>query len=46
VAPRGRLFEVLSFTVADGRITEIDAVAGPGRLDQLDLAGPTDRTAP
>jgi len=39
VAPRGRLLLVLSFTVADGRITEIDVVADPARPRQLDLAG-------
>lgn len=38
MAPRGRLFLVLGFTIADGRITEIDVIADPDRLRQLDLA--------
>jgi len=38
VAPRGRLFRVLRFTVADGRIVQIEVVADPARLRQLDLA--------
>jgi RNA polymerase sigma-70 factor (ECF subfamily) len=36
MAPRGRLFLVLGFT--DGKITEIDVIADPDRLRQLDLA--------
>jgi RNA polymerase sigma factor (sigma-70 family) len=38
VAPRGRLLIVLSFTVRGGKIVEIDAIADPTRLRQLDLA--------
>jgi RNA polymerase sigma factor (sigma-70 family) len=38
VAPRGRLRLVLGFTIARGKITEIDIIADPERLDQLDLA--------
>jgi RNA polymerase sigma factor (sigma-70 family) len=38
VAPRGRLFAVLSPTVVDGRITKIDVIADRERLRQLDLA--------
>jgi hypothetical protein len=38
VAPRGRLSIVLGFTITDGRIVEIDVVADPERLRQLDLA--------
>lgn len=38
VAPRGRLFRVLSFTFADGKIARIDVIADPARLSQLDLA--------
>ena len=38
VAPRGRLLMVLDFTIRGGKIVEIDAVADPERLDQLDLA--------
>jgi hypothetical protein len=29
---------VTGFTVADGRIVEIDAISDPDRLDQTDLA--------
>lgn len=38
MANEGRLSIVLSFTVADGRITEIDVIADPDRLQVLDLA--------
>jgi RNA polymerase sigma-70 factor (ECF subfamily) len=38
MAPRGRLFLVLGFTITDGKITEIDVIADPDRLRQLDLA--------
>jgi RNA polymerase sigma-70 factor (ECF subfamily) len=38
VAPRGRRFAVIAFTVARGRIVEIDILADPARLDRLDLA--------
>jgi RNA polymerase sigma factor (sigma-70 family) len=38
VAPRGRLFRVLNFKVAGGKIVEIDVVADPARLRDLDLA--------
>src|SRR5918995_5130055 len=38
VAPRGRLLMVLVFTISRGKIVEIDAVADPQRLRQLDLA--------
>jgi RNA polymerase sigma factor (sigma-70 family) len=37
VAPRGRAFSVMGFTVADGRIVAIDALADPERLRELDL---------
>src|SRR5215207_4943293 len=37
VAPRGRLLMVLGFTIRDGKIVEIDAIADPARLRQLDL---------
>ena len=42
VAPHGRLLMVLRFKVMDGKIVEIDAVADPERLSQLDLAVFTD----
>jgi RNA polymerase sigma factor (sigma-70 family) len=38
VAPLGRLFVVLSLTVADGKIVGIDAVTAPGHLRQIELA--------
>jgi RNA polymerase sigma factor (sigma-70 family) len=38
VAPRGKLVMVLRFTIKDGKIAEIDVVADPERLRQLDLA--------
>jgi len=38
VAPQGRLFLALGFTIADGRITAIEAIADPDRLRRLDLA--------
>jgi RNA polymerase sigma-70 factor (ECF subfamily) len=37
VAPRGRLFSVMGFTVSGGRITTIDALVDPERLAQLEL---------
>ncbi len=38
VAPRGRPFSVMAFTVREDRIVEIDAVTDPERLARLDLA--------
>jgi RNA polymerase sigma factor (sigma-70 family) len=37
VAPRGRLFSVMAFTVRDGKIVAIDGLADPERLKELDL---------
>jgi hypothetical protein len=37
VAPRGRPVAVAGFTVAHGRIVEIDLLADPARLRELDL---------
>jgi len=37
VAPHGKPFAVLGFTVDDGRVTEIDILADPERLAGLDL---------
>jgi hypothetical protein len=37
-SPRGRLLMVLRFTIAHGKIVEIEAVADPDRLSHLDLA--------
>ncbi len=39
VAPHGKPFAVLGFTVVGGRIVEIDILADADRLQQLDLAG-------
>jgi len=38
VAPHGRLFAVMGFTVAHGKIVEIEVIADPPRLRRLDLA--------
>src|SRR5215212_7040444 len=38
VAPRGRPFSVMGFTVRHGKIVEIDILADPACLRQLDLA--------
>ncbi len=40
VAPRGRLFSVMAFTVTNGKITQIDALVDPDRLARLDLSDP------
>jgi RNA polymerase sigma factor (sigma-70 family) len=40
VAPRGRLFSVMAFTVANGKISQIDALLDPDRLARLDLSIP------
>jgi RNA polymerase sigma-70 factor (ECF subfamily) len=37
VAPGGRPVSIMAFTVTGGRIVEIDSIADPERLDQLDL---------
>ena len=38
VAPGGRLMMVLKFTIRSGKIVEMDAVAAPERLREIDLA--------
>jgi RNA polymerase sigma factor (sigma-70 family) len=38
VAPHGRPFSVMGFTVKRGKIVEIDVLADPARLEQLELA--------
>jgi DNA-directed RNA polymerase specialized sigma24 family protein len=38
VAPRGRLLLAIRLTIKDEKISEIDAIADPSRLRQLDLA--------
>jgi len=40
VAPAGRVFSVMAFTVTNGKITQIDVLADPQRLGQLNLAIP------
>ena len=36
--PDGRVFSVLGFTIADGRIVQMDILADPERLGRLDLS--------
>ena len=43
VAPRGQLLLVLDFTIADGKIIGIDAVADPERLRAIDLSALDER---
>jgi RNA polymerase sigma factor (sigma-70 family) len=38
VAPHGRVFSVMAFTVTNGKITQIDALVDPERLTKLELA--------
>jgi RNA polymerase sigma-70 factor (ECF subfamily) len=38
VAPRGRLVRALRFTIANGRITEIEVIGNPARLGELDVS--------
>ncbi len=38
MAPQGRLFLVMAFTIAHGKIVAIDVIANPERLQRLDLA--------
>jgi hypothetical protein len=40
VAPSGRVFSVMAFTVTNGKIVQIDALLDPERLEQLDLSIP------
>ena len=39
MAPEGRPYAVLAFTVADGKIVEIDILSDPHRLEALGLSG-------
>jgi RNA polymerase sigma factor (sigma-70 family) len=39
VAPPGRVFSVMAFTVTNGKIVQIDVLVDPERLAQLDLSG-------
>jgi RNA polymerase sigma factor (sigma-70 family) len=36
--PDGRLFSVIGFTIADGKVVEMDILADPERLGRLDLS--------
>lgn len=38
VAPGGRLVRALRFTIADGKITEIEVIGNPARLGELDMS--------
>jgi RNA polymerase sigma-70 factor (ECF subfamily) len=38
MAPRGRLLVVLAFTIPDDKISRIDVIADPARLEELRLA--------
>ena len=38
VAPRGKLVRALRFTIADGKITEIEVIGNPARLGELDVS--------
>jgi RNA polymerase sigma factor (sigma-70 family) len=38
VAPRGRLVRALRFTIASGKITEIEVIGNPARLGKLDVS--------
>lgn len=37
LAPRGRLFRVLRFTFTNGRVTQLEVIADPERLQQLEI---------
>jgi len=37
--PDGRLFSVIGFTIADGKVIEMDILADQERLSRLDLSG-------
>jgi len=38
MAPRGRLVRALRFTIADGKITEIEVIGNPARLAELEVS--------
>ena len=40
VAPPGRVFSVMAFTVTNGKIAQIDVLLDPERLERLDLSIP------
>ena len=37
VAPRGRLFRVLQFTFANGRIAAMEVIGDPERLQRIEV---------
>jgi RNA polymerase sigma-70 factor (ECF subfamily) len=39
--PDGRLFSVIGFTIAGGKVVEMDILADPDRLSRLDLPATT-----
>jgi RNA polymerase sigma-70 factor (ECF subfamily) len=38
MAPRGRLLRALRFTIANGKVTEIEVIGNPARLSGIDVA--------
>jgi RNA polymerase sigma-70 factor (ECF subfamily) len=38
MAPQGRLSRALTFTIANGKITEIEVIGDPARLGELDVS--------
>jgi RNA polymerase sigma factor (sigma-70 family) len=46
VAPHGRVFSVMAFTVSGGKIVQIDALLDPERLERLDITIPPVADAP
>jgi hypothetical protein len=38
VAPRGRLTRALTFKIANGKITEIEVIGNPVRLDEIEVS--------
>jgi RNA polymerase sigma factor (sigma-70 family) len=41
MAPQGRLSRALTFTIANGKITELEVIGNPARLAELDVYLPT-----
>jgi RNA polymerase sigma-70 factor (ECF subfamily) len=38
IAPQGRLVRALLFTIANGKITEIEIIGNPAQLGELDVS--------
>jgi hypothetical protein len=38
MAPRGRLVRALRFTIANGKITEIEVIGSPAQLGELEVS--------